>query len=407
MNAGISDTACLARKIYFLMVSKVLGLFIPTNQNKWIFGSEMGHSYSSNSKYLFNFIRQEKKDIRAIWISKRRSVARKILEEGGEACFNFSHKGVFHCVSAGTYFCSTDPSDIMLVRVRTCRIINLWHSVTIKKVVYDRWPERVEISSWRRALRSLMGRPTFEDVDLHIATSESQIKVLSSAFNSSKFAICGQPREDVLFTGDVSVIAQRIKLYLEIGNKKLVLYMPTHRDYGNGRICPTIFRDNAEAKEILERHNAVAFTKNHINMQKKVRPYIDRRGTVREITLLPIDTQELLCAADVLITDYSSCYVEYLHLNRPVIFYHYDNYTTEDNAVYFREKDIMPGPIVRNEEELLNAIIAALGTPFLYSATRKKVRDFFYKHQDGNSSDRVYRQVACQEGTLLPGVKPA
>ncbi len=381
-------------------LSKLISWLIPTKHDKWIFGSEMGYAFSSNSKYLFNFIRHEKKNVRAIWISKSRLIVKKVIQEGGEAYFNFSHKGIFHCISAGVYFCSTDPSDVMLVRKRTCKIINLWHSVTLKKVVYDKWPEKQKPSFWRKSIHSLIGRPTFPDVDLHVATSESQVKVLSSAFNSRKFIICGQPREDIMFGKNVSSIAKKVKEQLNIDNKKLVMYMPTHRDYGKGNVCPTVFRDDPEAKQLLEMRETVVYTKNHINMQNKVQPYIDPNNIIREITLLPIDTQELLCAADILITDYSSCYIEYLHLNRPVIFFHYDDYTNKDNELYFCEKDIMPGPIVKNEKELLNAVIAALNFPQEYSRARQRVRSFFYKHCDGHSTDRIFHQILNLQNML-------
>jgi len=386
------NLASAIAKIYFSLFAKLIGLFVFTRRDKWIFGSEMGYAYSSNSKYLFDYIRKNEAQIRAIWVSKSKAVVKQVRAEGGEAYFNFSHIGVFHSVSAGVYCCSTDPSDIIFVRMRSCKIINLWHSVTIKKVVFDKWPEKLRSSLWMRIFNWLIGNPRFNNVDLHIATSESQVKVLSTAFNSTNFAICGQPREDILF-GKSASIATRIKEELGIGSRKLVLYMPTHRDYGRGDICPTLFKDNTPAKKRLDECFAVVYTKNHINMISKVEPYIDPSGTIREITNIPVDTQELLCAADVLITDYSSCYIEYLHLDRPIIFYHYDKYTEEDNEIYYNEIDIMPGPFVKTEEDLLNKIIMCLNDPLLYAEQRKSVKSFFYKHQGGDACMRVFDAI--------------
>ena len=52
-----------------------------------------------------------------------------------------------------------------------------------------------------------------------------------------------------------------------------------------------------------------------------------------------------LAAADMLITDYSSCFFDYLITNRPIIhyLYDYDYYVKEDRGVYYDVMDVVAG----------------------------------------------------------------
>ena len=387
---GDGDVVPVFTKIYFAILVKLLSPFVHVKSGRWIFGSEMGYDYSSNSKYLFEFIQNKRPDLTPIWISKRKSIVDLVNNSGGKAYSNYSYQGVLQILSADVYCCSTDPADVLFIRVDTCLIINLWHSVTIKKVVYDKWPDGAKKK--KSFKNRFIGRPMFMDVDLHICSSESQKKVLSSAFNSTNFSICGQPREDIIFENR-KVIASRVKSHLGIQNKILILYMPTHRKYGAGNATPTLFRDHPHGRASLKDLNAVACTKNHINMKQKVDDYCDPEGVIQEITLCGIDTQELLIAADLLITDYSSCYIEYLHLDRPILFFHYDNFKEEDHGLYFSEEEIMPGPILQSEDALLAEIIKSLREPSLFSGERRRVCEFFYKFPNGKACQRTVQAI--------------
>lgn len=71
-----------------------------------------------------------------------------------------------------------------------------------------------------------------------------------------------------------------------------------------------------------------------------------------------IDTQELLLICDLLITDYSSCYIDFLHCNKPIIHYLFDGeyYQKNDRGLYYSFKDVAAGPIIYDEAELISNI---------------------------------------------------
>ena len=66
------------------------------------------------------------------------------------------------------------------------------------------------------------------------------------------------------------------------------------------------------------------------------------------------DMQELLCVADMLITDYSSSMFDFAMLKRPCILYATD-VNKYDRGYYFDLKEL-PFPLAENEENLLHII---------------------------------------------------
>ena len=100
-----------------------------------------------------------------------------------------------------------------------------------------------------------------------------------------------------------------------------------------------------------------------------------------------IDTA--MCAADILISDYSSLIFEYSLLSRPMIFFAYDLDEYEHSRdYYYNYIDFVPGPIVKTSDELLQAVADAAQN----GANHKIIDDFrdkFMSACDGGSAQRI------------------
>jgi CDP-glycerol glycerophosphotransferase (TagB/SpsB family) len=106
------------------------------------------------------------------------------------------------------------------------------------------------------------------------------------------------------------------------------------------------------------------------------------------------DVQELLPWVDVLVTDYSSIYLDFLLLNRPVIFF------TPDLAAYEAEcgfsyvyNAMTPGPKVFGFDDFLPALERALTGGDGYEAERGRVKRMFHAHTDGKNTERVLAAI--------------
>ena len=98
---------------------------------------------------------------------------------------------------------------------------------------------------------------------------------------------------------------------------------------------------------------------------------------------------------DLLITDYSSIYFDYLLSDNPIIFapFDYDHFIGNQREFYYDYDEVTPGPKCKNWDEVLEWIVKFKDNSMLYSAERKNIKDKFHKYQDGNSCKRVYEKI--------------
>ena len=91
---------------------------------------------------------------------------------------------------------------------------------------------------------------------------------------------------------------------------------------------------------------------------------------------------ELYLAADLLITDYSSVFFDYANLERPILFYMYDyeSYKHEMRDFYL-DIHILPGPVVKTQEELLTKIKNLDGIVDEYREKYRIFNEMFNPHR--------------------------
>lgn len=93
-------------------------------------------------------------------------------------------------------------------------------------------------------------------------------------------------------------------------------------------------------------------------------------------------------AFDALISDYSSVYVDYLLLNRPVIFSCPDleEYKRDRGFVVDDPSTLMPGAIIKTQDELICTLENIFKGKDEYKDLREEKMSFFHTYVDGNSS---------------------
>ena len=108
---------------------------------------------------------------------------------------------------------------------------------------------------------------------------------------------------------------------------------------------------------------------------------------------------------DILITDYSSIYFDYLLLNRPIIFIPLDLEEYAQTRGFLLEPyDFWaPGPKVTTVDALIDEIRKCLADPACYEEERVVVNNLINRFQDGNSSRRVWEEVLCKTGGPCAG----
>ncbi len=102
------------------------------------------------------------------------------------------------------------------------------------------------------------------------------------------------------------------------------------------------------------------------------------------------EVTDTLRSFDVLVTDYSSVYYDYLLLDRPVIFLPYDlERYTRSPGFFLPFEEIVAEARPDTQAGFLSALGRALDQPEAESAERHRVRQLVYTHVDASATERV------------------
>lgn len=218
-----------------------------------------------------------------------------------------------------------------------------------------------------------------------------------------QYKVTGMPRNDLLFLTDGK---KNIEEIFPIGRgKRVVMYMPTFRAVEEGGITVNgsdegylfYWKDfNIEQVEgFCKRNNIFFLFKLHPSDASKVsklRIESESIGILTDDMLGDKCMYEFLNAADVLVTDYSSVYFDYLLLNRPIIFTDNDLESyTENRGLILEPLDFWrPGPVVHTLDKFLKAVKTSLDGEDGYRQAREALLPFVHKYQDGGSTQRLF-----------------
>ncbi len=286
----------------------------------WVFGCLSGNGYSDNAKYLFEYVNEvHSSDIKAVWLSNTREVVEDLRRNQYTSYLTYSFKGMWYALRCGVAVYTHGLSDFgYMPLVGGAKVVSLWHGVGFKKI-YNASYQGI-CHRFKTALDKVF---SWTKRDCTMVTSEYTKKQFKILFNLDEkdIFITGQPRNDV-FKKDIN--CQTLRKSLGIGqDKKIILYMPTYRNKWQGeKVIDNIIKDLVDCKvlnEVLETYGYLMMIKLHPLTPV---PDVPITENFRIIEYGDIKfNQELLVLGDILITDYSSCFVDYSLLHRPIIFY--------------------------------------------------------------------------------------
>ena len=175
----------------------------------------------------------------------------------------------------------------------------------------------------------------------------------------------------------------------EARGKKVILYAPTFRGHVSSAISPDEIDFYRFAKELSEDYVLVCkhhpFVKNPPEIPEELSDF------ARDLTPY-LSIEDLLCCADICISDYSSLVFEYSLFEKPMIFYAYDYDDYCDwRGFYYDYFELTPGPVVKTQDELLDAI-RNTETNF----DKQQVIDFKKKFMgscDGHATERILELI--------------
>lgn len=261
--------------------------------------------------------------------------------------------------------------------------INTWHGTPLKFMGLD-----VEDN----LLGSQNIIKNFLSSDIIVSPNKHTTNVFNRAFrldglHNGELLEIGYPRIDLTLNSDKNEVLNRLRQNgVSVGDRKILLLAPTWRGQDV----------NKPEDSIEEIYHMVMELRNSTNYQVliKVHPFAYKIA-LKYKKLLPFlipdtfDTNELLSAVDLLVTDYSSIFFDYLVTDNPIIFYSDDYEEYENERGFYVEPEELPGPSAYDLNSLLAYVLNIDEIKEKYISKYENFKEMYVPYEDGKVTEKL------------------
>ncbi|MPQ49022.1 hypothetical protein GCQ56_18650 [Marinifilum sp. N1E240] len=349
--------------------------------------------FFDNSKYQFEYMR-EKNDFNSILFTPNKNLYRKLEETfPGEVVYAWSLKGFFLFLRSKhviiSYGISAAAFAPYYLHEKFKNIIYLGHGTPMKKM-------GLQTPVWRK-----YGKEKQLQKYSYMAGSSPLEQIIHAAgFNidMDKVWVSGLPRNDYLlkeFNLNTDLLLKNPFL-----DRKIILYAPTWREEGHKTHFFPFEDFNADQlSKYLEKEDAYILVRGHKEDIKrktlgKTHDFFSIDRVIKADQDRFEDVYQLLPYVDILVTDYSSLWIDYLLMDRPIVFLPYDLEEYSQYKGFFIDFEAnTPGAKSSTQNEFITHLSRYFEQPQTHAKWRKKIRDLYHTHQDAYSCERVYNEI--------------
>ncbi|MEZ9551547.1 CDP-glycerol glycerophosphotransferase family protein [Vibrio breoganii] len=358
------------------LIPSLIMLLYPLRKKRVIVSSEFNEFYNYCSKYLFeSMLKDQLYEVKfVVNDAQRRSELKEKL--GDHFIESKSLKGIFYILSSKTWITSSLETPIGgfgLALNRT--VLHLSHGAPVKAIGLS----AKQLPFKKKLYYSLIKHNFSHFVSTAKPFDDAWIKCLGvNSNNIVRAPLCR----------NISMIEQNKAAFFEgnngDGKHKRILYAPTWRPYEETVLFPFSDFDIEKLERYLSSQKAILYLRLHPNFEKDIDKNLlsDKVKVLRKQDI--DDINEVLHYFDMLITDYSSIYVDYLLLNRPIVFLPYD-FQKYKNTVGFSIDywKYSPGLKPTSFDEFLSALGTYLKDPRIDEDQRCLVNDELNPYSEG------------------------
>lgn len=334
---------------------------LPIKSNRILFTGLTGgngYDYSCNPKYIFEYMKNcEGNAYEYVWAVKDPAQYAFLQEEGVKVVKHFTLSSIPMLLTSKVII--TNGSYVPWFPFRKKQyVINTWHGGgAYKKVEMETgkedWATRHMVTFCANNMRLFAASCKVQEEQMIRQTYQYKGEVLRA----------GTPRNDCLVRKQTQPMNEKVRQHYRIPmDARIILYAPTYR-YGNVPVhlnCDSLLQRleaNGESWVFLNRYHR------YQTADMNVRVDGSRMIDVMDYP----DMQELLAAADVLITDYSSSVWDYGFLQRPCILYVPDKEEYMEQTGFYVELDEWPFPQAVTEDQVADKILQLMQNVDNYS----------------------------------------
>ncbi len=271
--------------------------------------------------------------------------------------------------------------------------LNTWHGTPLKRMGYD-----IEEGALATAniIRNFVQADYLLAANPFMAEQMYETAYKLAGVYRGTLVEEGYPRIDRQFLDEAGRAEARRRLVdagIPLGDRKVVLYAPTWKGATFGRPDDDLDELMAHIAQIEERIDTSRYAvllKTHQTVHKLAahRPELRRLLVPNEIP-----TNLVLGATDLLVSDYSSIFFDFLQTGRPIVFFTPDLADYAGTRGLYFEPEEWPGPVLLSAREVGEEIarIAADGDRVPEEARERylSMQRRFTPHEDGKASARI------------------
>lgn len=220
--------------------------------------------------------------------------------------------------------------------------------------------------------------------------------------------VYGYPKENVIYTG----FPRFDNLYDNEVNKRQILIMPTWRNW-LGRHLNSLNKNiefkqteyfkhwnsilnNKDLIDFIEKRDITISFYPHISMQKYLKDFDTTSKNIEFVNNFEKDIQQMLKTSALLVTDYSSVYMDFAYMEKPIIYYQFDREEYRKNQWqegYFSYDEDGFGPVFEKEKDVVAKIINYIESNYKLEEKYQSRIDTFFPLKDQNNCERVYQSI--------------
>lgn len=379
VKGEISKMLLLFAKIYYFVMSR---LFC---KKRVLFMCFTGEQYSDNPKAISEYLHKQNPKIKQLWFCKNVKELEKIVPKYVK-CIKYSRFTYLHYVATSRILIDnnwlvTNHTLTKMPKSNKQIFIETWHGDRgMKKCFYavEGYTQKVPFALEKQGL-----------ID-YIVTGSKYAEGSNTAMfkHKCKYLKVGSPRNDVLFNDSLKNKKEtEVKEKLGLANStKILLYAPTFRQNIPDNLESIDLQQIAKKLEEKTKQKwAVVFRAHHINNGTHLGNFYDGRTLFN-------DMSDLLCASDMLITDYSSSAGDFALTGKPILLYvnDYNEYSTKDRGTFF-DLEKSPYWVAKNNDEAIKLIEEL--TPEKAKQNCREILKFYGSYEDGTACKQIYELI--------------
>ncbi len=357
----------------------------------WIFPvCAFTHRLDDNTRALFEAVKEDESITKVILFRKKH-----VAFEGKNVILLplHSYEAQHYLLKSKYLFIKHTPSANIIypLDANKHKFIALWHGIPLKRIGMA----SLDLESKHEHIMKIHSQ--FYSV---IASSAIDRLAMSAAFYPLKYQdvwVTGLPRHDFILketsTLPLDLRNEMDRLEAILGDKKFILYAPTFRNDQENGYYPFNEEEKARLYELLEKHNIILGIREHMADKKHSYSSALRHSNIIDVSSDNFQNIEILYRkADMLITDYSSCFIDYMITGKPMVSfaYDYEHYINQERGLFYDMEFVFPGKICKDFDTLykeLNQLIEnnyrSLDTAYNF---KQKI---FFDNFDSNNAKRL------------------